>query len=101
MKVFISVDIEGIGCVVRSEHSSPQGREFQWARKRMTEEVNAATAGAFAAGASEVVVADSHNVGLNLLADELDPRVRLVMGSPRPLSMMEGVQLGFDAVFLV
>jgi len=101
MKIYVSVDIEGIGCVVRSEHSSPAGREFQWARKRMTEEVNAAVKGAFDAGASEVTVADSHNVGLNLLADGLDPRVQLIMGSPRPLSMMEGIQEGFDGVFLV
>ncbi len=101
MKIYISADIEGIGGVVRSEHSSTNGREYQWARTMMTREVNAAIRGAFDGGADEVVVADSHNVGLNLLPDALDERARLVKGSPRPLSMMEGVQLGFDAAFLV
>ncbi|MFO7739902.1 MAG: M55 family metallopeptidase [Desulfatiglandaceae bacterium] len=101
MKVYISADIEGIGCIVRQEQSSPEGREFAWARKMMTEEVNAAARGAFDGGATEVVVADSHNVGLNLIPEDLDERISIVMGSPRPLSMMEGVKAGFDATFLV
>ena len=101
MKIYISADIEGIGCIVRQEQSSPGGREFAWARKMMTEEVNAAARGAFDGGATEVVVADSHNVGLNLIPEDLDERISIVMGSPRPLSMMEGVEAGFDATFLV
>src|SRR5512136_2580249 len=101
MKVYISADIEGIGCIVRSEQSSPGGREYAWARKMMTEEVNAAIRGAFDAGASEVVVSDSHDTGLNLIPEELDERVSLIMGSPRPLSMMDGIGDKTDVVFLV
>lgn len=101
MKIYISADIEGIGCIVRQEHSSPEGREYRWARKMMTEEVNSAIRGAFDGGAGEVVVADSHNVGLNLIPEELDARASLIMGSPRPLCMMDGINLGFDAAFLV
>ncbi len=101
MKVYISADIEGIGCIVRQEQSSPTGREYAWARKMMTAEVNAAVCGAFEGGATEVVVTDAHNVGLNLIPEELDERVAIIMGSPRPLCMMEGVETGFDAVFLV
>jgi D-amino peptidase len=67
----------------------------------MTAEVNAAVRGAFDGGATEIVVADSHNVGLNLIPDELDQRVKLIIGSPRPLCMMDGIDLGFDGVFLV
>ncbi len=101
MKIYISADIEGVGCVVRKEHSSPAGREYAFARKQMTAEVNAAARGAFDAGAAEVVVVDAHNVGLNIMPDELDERVDLIMGSPRPLCMMEGVDMGFDAVFFI
>ncbi len=101
MKVYISADIEGIGCIVRSEQSSPGGREYAWARKMMTEEVNAAIRGAFDGGASEVVVSDSHNVGLNLIPEDLDERISLIMGSPRPLSMMDGVGEKTDLVYLV
>lgn len=101
MNVYISCDIEGVGCVVRPEHSTIPGRDYIQSRRLMTGEVNAAVAGAFEAGASEVVVADSHNVGLNILPEELDERAELIMGSPRPLSMMEGVEEGFDAVFFI
>ncbi len=101
MKIFISTDIEGIGCVVRSEHSAVSGREYSEARRWMTMEVNAAVRAAFDAGAVEVVVADGHNVGLNLLCEQLDERAVLISGSPRPLSMMEGIGREFDAAFLM
>jgi len=101
MRVFISCDIEGVGCVVRPEDSNIQGRDYGLARRLMTGEVNAAVEGAFEAGAARVLVVDSHNVGLNILPEELDERAELIIGSPRPLAMMEGVDQGFEAAFLV
>jgi D-amino peptidase len=101
MKILISADIEGVGSVVRNEHSGVQEREYDLARRLMTEEVNAAVRGAFDSGATEVFVVDAHNVGLNLLPESLDERARLVMGGPRPLAMMEGIDRGIDAVCFV
>lgn len=101
MKILISADIEGVGAVVRREHSGVGEREYLQARKFMTHEVNAAICGAFDSGASEVVVTDAHNVGLNLFPEDLDERARLIMGSPRPLAMMEGIDRGIDAVCFV
>ncbi len=101
MNIYISADIEGVGCVVRGEHSMVQGREYARAREFMTGEVNAAIAGAFDAGAEKVVVADSHNVGVNLIPEQLDERAELIMGGPRPLGMMEGIDQGFDAAMFI
>lgn len=101
MKVYICADIEGVSGVVRMEHSRPEGREYARAREQMTREVNAAIAGACAAGATEIMVADSHNVGINLVPELLDERARLVMGTPRPLGMMPGIEEGFGRVFFV
>lgn len=101
MKILISADIEGVGSVVRREHSGVQEREYLQARKFMTQEVNAAVRGAFDSGASGVIVTDAHNVGLNLFPEDLDERASLIMGSPRPLAMMEGVDQGIDAVCFV
>ena len=101
MKLLISADIEGVGAVVRREHSGVGEREYLQARKFMTQEVNAAIRGAFDSGASDVLVVDAHNVGLNLFPEDLDERARLIMGSPRPLAMMEGVDKGMDAVCFV
>ncbi len=100
-KVHISVDMEGIGDVVTRDQTGPQGFEYAQARKWMTAEANAAIAGAFEAGATEVLVSDSHGNALNLLADELDPRARLIRAWPRHLIMMDGIDSSFDAVVFI
>ncbi len=101
MKIFISADIEGVAAVARPEHSRVDGREYAAARAHMTGEVNAAIRGAFEAGATAVTVADAHNVGLNLIPEDLDERATLVMGSPRPLSMVHGLDDSYSAAFFV
>ncbi len=101
MRIFICADMEGVGGVARQEHTRPGEREYERARIWMTREVNAAAEACFDANATSVTVADSHNVGLNLIPDMLHPRVRLVIGAPRPLGMMEGVQQGTDLVFFL
>ena len=92
MKVFISADIEGIAGVMRPEQCNPAHADYAAARELMEQEVNAAIDGAFAGGATEVTVADSHAMMQNLRADRIDGRARLVQGKPRGLSMVEGLQ---------
>jgi D-amino peptidase len=67
----------------------------------MTAEANAAITGALDAGATAVVVNDSHWLMRNLLADELHPAAELVSGGPKRLSMVEGIDQGFDAAMFV
>lgn len=110
MKILISADMEGT-CGVSSwvhvdapeeagaGHPSNQG-EYERARLRMTQEVNAAIEGAFAGGASEVIVNDSHDGQRNLLGDELHREAMYISGSDKRLGMMQGVDLqGISAVF--
>ena len=101
MKVHISVDMEGIACVTHGDHTKLEGVEYEMARKWMTAEVNAAEEGALECGATEIVVADSHGHMRNLLPDELNEKVLLVRGSPRRLTMMEGIDSSFDASFMI
>ncbi len=101
MRVYISSDIEGVAGVVDSGHSSPTGTDYGRSRRLMTAEANAAAVAAFEAGATTVVVNDSHGPMTNLLVEELDERVELVTGRPKPLTMMHGVEDSFDlAMFL-
>lgn len=100
-KVFISVDMEGIWGVVQGSQTSSSGADYGAARKWMVEDVNAVVAGLFEAGASEVVVNDSHGSMRNIIADELDPRAGLVSGSPKPLSMMQGIDATYDACIFI
>lgn len=101
MKVFISADIEGIACVVSREDTKLEGLEYERAREWMTGEVNAAIEGCLEAGATEIVVADSHGHMRNLLADKLHEKALLVRGSPRPGTMVEGLTAETDAAMFI
>ena len=100
-KVYISVDLEGIAGVVANSQTSPTGQNYEWARKLMLAETNAAIDGAFQGGASEVLVNDSHGPQTNLRADELDRRAQLVTGQPKPLGMTQGLDSSFDAAIYI
>ena len=68
-----------------------------------TTRVAAAVEGAVAAGATRVVVNDSHWFMRNLLPEELHHAAELVAGDPKPRSMVQGIdeQEGFDAALFV
>ena len=101
LKVYISVDMEGITGVVHGEQVSSGTSEYAAARKWMAEDVNAAVEGAIAAGAREIVVNDSHGSMRNIDPADLHPRAVLISGSPKPLSMMEGIDASFDACLFI
>lgn len=101
MKVYISCDMEGITGVVSSEQTHMGNKEYERARKLMTEEVNAAIEGALLGGAQEVVVNDAHAEGRNILIEGLNPQAQLISGRPTPLSMMQGIDDTFDAAFFI
>ncbi len=100
-RFFVSVDMEGISGVVTDQQLGVSGFEYQRFRELMTEDANAAIAAAREAGASEFVVADSHGNFQNLLVEKLPADVQLVRGSPRPLSMLQGIDDSFDGVIFV
>jgi D-amino peptidase len=101
LKVFISVDMEGVSGLIHWDETSQGGADYPLFRKLMTGEANAAVAGAFEAGATEVVVRDAHDSARNILPDQLDPRARLIRDWNGPLSMMEGIDRTYDAVVFV
>jgi len=101
LKVYISADMEGVAGTVSAEQLGPAGFEYQRFREFMTAEVLAAIEGARAAGATEILVSDSHGNGQNLLIERLPADVRVVRSWPRPLMMMEGIDSTFGAVILV
>ena len=102
MNVYISVDIEGMAGVVAAEQgNSVAGAAYEVGRRLMTAETNAAIAGAFAAGATEIVVNDGHGGMRNLVATELDRRAILIQGRVKPMHMTEGLDDSFAACFLV
>jgi D-amino peptidase len=102
LKVFISVDMEGIAGVVTSSETGTSGSDYGYFRRIMSAEANAAVLGAFDAGATEVIVRDSHGSARNILPDMLDRRARLIRDwSGGPKWMMEGIDASFDAVVFI
>lgn len=97
----MSADMEGVTGVVDAEDVQPPGRDYERARVLMTEDVNALVRGAYAAGATEVLVNDAHGPMRNLLPDLIDPRARLIKGRPKPMGMMEGLTPEYDAALCV
>ena len=101
IKIYISADMEGLAGSVTGEQLGPDGFEYQRFREFMTAEVNAAIDAARAAGASEILVSDSHGNGQSLLIYRLPEDVMIVRSWPRPLGMMDGIDESFDgAIFL-
>ena len=56
IRVFISVDMEGIGGIGTGRMTSANGKDYATGRELMTEEVNAVVAEIFAHGPAEVLV---------------------------------------------
>jgi D-amino peptidase len=93
--------MEGIGGIGTQQMTSSGGKDYELGRRLMTAEVNAVVAAAFAAGATEILVNDSHGDMQNLIHMDLDPRVTYVQGSIKPHGMVEGLDATFDgAIFL-
>lgn len=102
LKVFISVDMEGITGVVNDDDASRDGKDYDYFRQTMTREANAAIEGALAAGATEIVVRDSHGTALNLLPEMLNRNSKLLRDwSQGPMFMMEGIDESYDAAVFV
>ena len=102
LKIFISVDMEGITGITHWEETSRDGKDYDYFRKIMTQEANAAIEGALAGGASEILVRDSHGSARNILPDLLNKNARLLRNwSGGPKAMMDAIDETFDAVIFI
>jgi D-amino peptidase len=101
VKLFISSDIEGTAGIVDWQQVRGPGPEYELGRQLLTAEVNAAIDGAVAAGATTILVNDSHSTMQNIRPDELHHHASYLSGKHKPLYMMEGLDATFDAAFFV
>ncbi|MGI5437051.1 M55 family metallopeptidase [Streptomyces shenzhenensis] len=101
MRIYLSVDMEGITGLVDRDDVQPGGRDYERGRSMMAQDVNAAVRGALAAGATDVLVNDAHGPMRNLLPESLHPAARLVRGKPKQMGMLEGLTASHDAMICV
>ena len=101
MKVYISVDMEGVAGIVDWEQCIAGGDDYAWGRELVLGEVNAAIDGALEAGATEILVNDSHSFMRNLPPGALGARASYLSGRFKPLYMMEGLDASYDVVLFL
>lgn len=101
MHVYISVDMEGIAGIATVDQVARGGHGYPRSQALMTAETNAAIAGAFEAGATQVTVNDSHGTMDNFLQHELDERATLILGSPKAQCMAQGMGPEHDVALFV
>lgn len=101
MKVYISVDMEGICGIVLREQVFKGSREYEEARYLLVHEVNAAVEGALKGGADEVVVMDAHATGYNFIPEELHTKAMYVLGRPSKNERFPFMDSSFDMMFLL
>lgn len=104
MRIYLSADLEGASGVTRRDDLMPPGLDYPAARRWLTADVNAAIAGARAAGATAFVVEENHGAELfcNLDLDLIDPEAEIIRGFPRNgPTTLAGLDSNIDAVMLI
>ncbi len=102
IKIFISVDMEGIGGIGTAEMTRSNGKDYQLGRKLMTAEVNAVVSAIIKFNNdAEILVNDSHGDMQNLNHQELDPRVIYIQGNKKPFGMVQGLDESYDAAIFI
>lgn len=101
MRVFISTDFEGVAGVVDWDQIMVGSHDYELGRRLLLGELNAAIDGALDAGATSIVVNDSHSSMRNIPPDLVQGRASLITGKHKPLYMMQGLDETFGAIFFV
>lgn len=102
MKVYISVDIEGITGVTSWDETELNHPDHRAAALQMTREMLAACEGAIAAGATEILIKDAHDSARNMDITDLPGEARIIRGwTNTPESMMAGIDETFDAAVFI
>jgi len=94
MKILISADMEGATGVTWPADVEPGTEQWQRCRVMFTADVNAAVAGLFDGGATDVLINEAHASMRNLLLESLDERATMLTGRHKDLTMVEGIQHG-------
>ncbi|WP_394140987.1 M55 family metallopeptidase [Cytobacillus oceanisediminis] len=101
MKLYLSVDMEGITGLADHTHVDSSKHNYVRGRVIMTDEANHVVTTAFEEGCSEVIVNDSHSKMNNLLIERMHPETQLITGDVKPYSMVQGLDSSFAGAMFV
>lgn len=101
LKIFISVDMEGIGGIGTDKMVNSSGKDYATGRQLMTDEVNSVIEAIKEHGPAEILINDSHGDMQNLLHTQLPEDVEYIQGNIKPLGMVQGLDESFDAAIFI
>lgn len=101
MKLYLSVDMEGITGLPDYTYVTSSMHNYERARKIMTDETNYVVGSAFASGCTEVLVNDSHMKMNNIMIDQLHPDAHLITGDVKTFSMVHGLDSSFSGAMFI
>lgn len=101
MKLYLSVDMEGITGLPDYTYVDASKHNYERARKIMTDETNYVLEAAYQFGCKEILVNDSHSKMNNLLIDQLHQDALLITGEVKPLSMVQGLDSTYDGAMFI
>lgn len=97
-KIYISADLEGVNGVVYQHHTEPSADGFKYAQKQQHKELNCIINALINAGATHITLNDAHGSMDNLILSELNPKIELITGKPKPVSMLTGLDESYSCV---
>lgn len=101
MKIYLTLDLEGVATVTALDQVRHGQPEFAATRVLLTKEINAAIEGALDAGVTEFLVNEGHGQHRNVIPDQLHRAARLLTGRTKLLHYMQGIASGFDGMFMI
>lgn len=97
-KVYISADLEGVNGVVYPSQTEPTNDGYKYAQKQQHKELNCIIEALLDAGADHITLNDAHGSMDNLTLSELNSKVELITGKPKPVSMVTGLDETYNCV---
>ncbi len=101
MNIYISIDMEGISGISSISQTDPHSQKYKEGLYFMKRELEEIVKALKKFGVNRIVVNDAHWNMDNLSFIDLDLDIELISGSPKLLSMMEGISSDFDYAFFI
>lgn len=102
MKLYLSVDIEGITAAQHWDETTIGKPGHSRLAERMTRDTTTVCKAALAAGATELWVKDAHDSGRNMDPEALPEQTRLIRGwSGDPLCMVQELDASFQGLMML
>ncbi len=101
MKLYVSVDMEGITGLPDYTYVDYKEHNYERGRKIMTDETNYVIDAAYKFGCDDILINDSHSKMNNILIEELHPDASLITGEVKPYSMMQGLDDSYAGAMFI